>query len=115
MTFNQTDITNLLGILPPGRQNALTATQIETMLNQQFGFPVSGNQHLTRALIKFAISSGHLIKSSTANPAGFWLTNNKNEIVKNIDSLKRRAQKTSNSADSLKNTWNANNPTDLIP
>ncbi|MGN6800920.1 MAG: hypothetical protein ACTHJN_03390 [Ginsengibacter sp.] len=114
MKFNQTDINNLLRIVQNGRQNALTASQIETMLNQKFGFPISGNQNLARSLIKFAISSGHLIKSSTANPAGFWLTTNKNEIVKNIDSLKRRAQKTSDSADSLKMTWNANNPNDLI-
>ena len=115
MTFTQKNIDNLLSILQSGRQNALTATQIETVLCQQFGFSVSGNQHITRALIKFAISNGHLIKSSTANPSGFWLTTDKNEIIRNIDSLKRRALKTNNSADTLKNTWNTNNPKNLIP
>lgn len=115
MAYTQTDINNLLTILQPGRANALTARQIENRLHNQFGFPRSGNQHMTRALIKFAIANGHLIKSSTANPAGFWLTNDKNEIVRNINSLRTRAQRTSNSADTLKNTWNTNNPTDLIP
>src|ERR1043166_5137513 len=115
MAFTQTDIDNLISILQSGRQNALTAAQIETALHQQFGFSVSGNQHITRALIKFAIFNGHLIKSSTANPPGFWLTTDKNEIIRNIDSLNRRAQRTRNSADTLKNTWNTNNPTNLIP
>jgi hypothetical protein len=114
MAFTQTDITNLLSILQPGRQNAQTALQIETSLHQQFGFAVSGNQHLTRALIKFAITNGNLIKSSTANPPGFWLSTDKNEIRRNVDSLRRRAQRVIDSANALQHTWNTNNPTDPI-
>lgn len=115
MTFDQTDIVNLLSILQSGRQNAQTATQIETTLNQQFNFPVSGNQNLTRALIKHAVSNGTIIKSSTASPPGFWISNDKQEITKNIESLKKGARKTQDSSDSLKATWNINNPNDLIP
>lgn len=115
MAFNQTDVNNLLGILQSGRQNAQTATQIETILHQQFNFAVSGNQSVTRALIKFAVIKGNIIKSSTANPAGFWLSNNKQEIIKNINSLHTRASKTSTSANNLKATWNSTYPNDLIP
>lgn len=115
MQFTQSDITNLLTIIKSGRGNALTALQIENSLHNQFKFPKSGNQQITRSLIKYAIANGHLIKSSTANPPGFWFTTDKNEIVKNINSLRKRAQRTNNSAETLKNTWNKNNPKDLIP
>jgi len=115
MQFTYSDINNLLTIIQSGRGSALTAPQIENRLHNQFNFPTSGNQHIARALIKYAIANGHLIKSSTANPPGFWLTSDKSEIVKNINSLRRRAQRTNNSAETLKNTWNTNNPTDFIP
>jgi hypothetical protein len=49
MTFNLTDINNLISILQnTNRNNPLTAIQIETSLHQQFGFPISGNQQRTR-------------------------------------------------------------------
>ena len=115
MTFNQNDINNLLIVLQSGRQNVLTALQIEGALHQKFNFPISGNQSIARALIKFAVEKGNVIKSSTANPPGFWLSMDKHEIMKNIESLKKRAQKTQQSSDNLKATWNANNPNDLIP
>lgn len=96
------------------RNNPLTATQIETQLHQQFGFPTSGIQHRTRALIKYTIINGYLIKSSTANPPGFWLSNNRHEIASNVDSLKNRAFKIMESAIRLKDTWNRNNPNNQI-
>lgn len=114
MPFNLTDVVNLLTILQPGRGNAMIAPQIEYELHSRFGFPISGNQHRTRALIKFAIIRGHLIKSSTANPSGFWLSNDKNEIIRNIESLKKRAYKTTESAVRLKDTWNLLHPNDPI-
>lgn len=94
MAFNQTDINNLLTVLNnTSRTNPLTAIQIETALQLQFGFPTSGNQQRTRALIKHTIASGHLIKSSTANPAGFWLSNDRQEILTNFESLKEELLK----------------------
>lgn len=115
MAFNQNDVSNLISIIQnTTRNNPLTAFQIETALNQQFNFPVSGNQQRTRALIKYAIAHGYLIKSSTANPAGFWLSNNKQEIERNIESLKNRAYRTTESAIRLKDTWNRHNPQNPI-
>ena len=114
MKFSPTDVTNLLGILQLGRQHAQTATQIEAVLYQKFNFPISGNQHIIRALIKHAIQHGKIIKSSTANPPGFWISNDKQEIIKNIESLKKRARKTQDSSDNLKATWNSTYPTDPI-
>jgi hypothetical protein len=115
MAFSLTDINNLLTVLNnTSRNNPLTAVQIETELHRQFGFPTSGNQQRTRALIKHAIANGHLIKSSTANPAGFWLSNNRQEILTNFESLKNRAFKIMESAVRLKDTWNRNNHNNQI-
>lgn len=115
MAFNITDINHLILILQnTSRNNPLTAIQIETALHQQFGFPTSGNQSRTRALIKHTIAHGHLIKSSTANPPGFWRSNNRQEIEINIASLKNRAFKIMESAVRLKDTWNRNNPNSPI-
>jgi hypothetical protein len=115
MAFNQFDVNNLLTVIQNTSITApLTAIQIETTLHQRFGFPVSGNQQRTRALIKHTIASGHLIKSSTANPPGFWLSNNRQEIKSNVESLKNRAFKVMESAIRLKDTWNRNNPANQI-
>jgi hypothetical protein len=115
MPFNQIDINNLLTIIiNTNRNNPLNASQIETELHNQFNFPISGNQQRTRALIKYAIANGYLIKSSTANPSGFWLSNDRQEILINFDSLKNRAFKIMESAVRLKDTWNRNNPNNQI-
>jgi len=41
----------------------------------------------------FAIQHGHLINSSTANPAGYWIENNPDEIQRYVQTHSRRAQK----------------------
>jgi hypothetical protein len=108
--FTQNDINALIAILGVGRQNA----QIAAVIAGQLNYPVDGNQVRTRQLIKYSIQHGHLIKSSTRNPAGFWLSSDKREIVNNINSLRRRAQRTNNSANNLQAEWNRQNPNDLI-
>ena len=91
MRYDQNDISHLLSVLRTGRQNAQTAGAIEILLHRNFNFPISGNQVQMRGLITYAISNGHLIKSSTANPAGYWLENDPVEIRRYIVSLRRRA------------------------
>ncbi|HAM39434.1 MAG: hypothetical protein A2474_04210 [Elusimicrobia bacterium RIFOXYC2_FULL_34_12] len=77
-------------------------------------FLLGATSKKTRALIKYAVKKSNLIKSSTANPSGFWLSNNKKEILKNIESFKNRACRTLESAVRLKDTWNSINPKDPI-
>jgi hypothetical protein len=72
MAYTQNDINNLIAILQVGQANAQTAFRIEQQMNQQHGFPITGNQVTLRSLISFTIQNGHLIKSSTSNPAGYW-------------------------------------------
>jgi len=110
MSFTQADINRLLNILGIGSNNVQTAEQIATRL----GYPTIGNQVKTRALITFAIENGSLIKSSTANPPGYWISNDKQEIKDYIDSLRNRADEISERADNLKDGWNRQNPTDTI-
>lgn len=80
MAYTQNDINNLVAILRVGRVHAQTAYAIERQLNQQQGFPITGNQVAARCLISFAIQHGHLIKSFTANPASYWIENNPDAI-----------------------------------
>jgi len=101
MAYTQNDINNLVTILRVGRAHAQTAYAIERQLNQQHGFPITGNQVAARGLISFAIQHGHLIKSSTANPAGYWIENNPDEIRRYVQSLRRRAQKINDRANNL--------------
>jgi len=110
MTFTTQDLDNLLSVLGLGPQNALTAEQIATRL----GYPTGGNQVKTRALITFAIESEYLIKSSTANPSGYWISDNKQEMSEYIESLRNRADHISERAENLRSTWNTQNPDDTI-
>jgi hypothetical protein len=101
MKFTQADINNLLKILGQGRQQAQTAATIETILNRRHGFQITGNQVKARSLITFSIQHGHLIKSSTANPAGYWLENDPVEIRRYLTSLRRRAERIIQRANNL--------------
>jgi len=113
---NPQNVASLISILQTssGNLHPLTSTQIELALNSQFGFPLSGNQQSTRALIKYTISQGYVIKSSTANPPGYWLSTDKDEIIQNIKSLEKRALKIIENAYKLKVTWNNLHQTNLI-
>lgn len=101
MTYTQNDIINLIAILKVGRAKSQKASEIEKQLNQLHGFPITGNQVAARSLISFAIQHGYLIKSSTANPAGYWIENNNEEVMKYVRSLRRRAQKINDRANNL--------------
>lgn len=92
MAYNQNDMNNLVKILRVRRANAQTAFEIERQLNQQHGFPITGNQVTAGGLISFAIQHAYLIKSSTANPAGYWIENNPKEIRIYAQFLRRGAQ-----------------------
>ena len=102
MSFNENDVNNLLNILKPGIKNAKTASAIESELNHMSGFQITGNQVKARSLITYAIQIGHLIKSSTSNPAGYWLEGNPDEIKIYISSLEHRAKKITNKRITLK-------------
>lgn len=102
MNYNQNDVANLLSILKSGIKNAQTAAEIESQLIRKFGFQKSGNQVIARGLITYAIESGHLIKSSTSKPAGYWLEDDPEEIKKYISSLEHRAKKINQRANNLK-------------
>lgn len=102
MSFSGNDVSNLLTILRKGRENAQTAPEIEKLLNERFGLQKSGNQVIARSLITYAIELGHRIKSSTSNPAGYWIEDNPEEIKKYISSLEKRASKIKNRADNLR-------------
>jgi len=101
MAYTQNDINNLIAILQVGRANAQTAFRIEQQMNQQHGFPITGNQVTLRGLISFAIQNWHLIKSSTSNPAGYWIETDPDEIRRYVQSLRRRAQKINERANNL--------------
>jgi hypothetical protein len=102
MNYNQNDVAHLLSILKSDSSNAQTASEIESQLNSRFVFPKSGNQVMARGLITYAIELGHLIKSSTSSPAGYWLEEDPKEIEKYISSLQHRAKKINQRADNLK-------------
>ena len=102
MNFNEKDVANLLTILKSGRENAQTAAEIENQLHHRFGFQKSGNQVIARGLITYAIELGHRIKSSTSNPAGYWIEDNPEEIKKYISSLEKRAKKINIRANNLR-------------
>ena len=108
MSFTQADITRLISLLPTSKTNAIHAYDIA----QQLGLPTDRNQVEARALIRFAIQNGHYILSNTR--VGYWVSNNKTEIQKYINSLRSRASDTLQRSDELRNSWNANNPSNTI-
>lgn len=97
--FDQTDINNLLAIIPVGRNHAITAREIA----QRLGYPVGGNQVKTRQLIDFAIDNGSIILSSSARPPrGYWISDNIAEVREYIRSLRNRAEEINERADNLR-------------
>lgn len=109
--FTQTDINNLLAIIPVGRNNAITARVIA----QGLGCPVGGNQVRTRQLIGFAIDNGSIILSSSARrPKGYWISNDVNEVRQYIHSLRNRANEINDRANNLRTGWNNSNPNNQI-
>lgn len=110
-TFTLTDITTLLGIIPTGRTNAITAFEIA----QKLGYPSDGNQVKTRQLIKFAIANGEIILSSPAKvPKGYWISNDIDEVKENLSTLKSRADEITERATNLKTSWNNKNSSNQI-
>jgi hypothetical protein len=105
--MNIADLPRLLAIIPIGKANRITALQIA----EQLGYEISNQQVETRQLIEYAILQGHLIVSDNR---GYWNTSDKEEVVSYIQSLENRATETLNRANSIKDTWNQQNPDNLI-
>lgn len=108
MSFTQHDISRLIEILPQSKQNAIHAADIA----QRLGLPISGNQVEARQLIRLSIQSGNCIVSNTKR--GYWLTTNKAEIQKYIQSLEKRGKDTIRRGSELKTAWNTTSPDNTI-
>jgi hypothetical protein len=102
MSFSENDVSSQLTILRKGGENTQTTSEIEEQLHQRFGFQKSGNQVIARSLITYAIQTGHRIKSSISNPAGYWIEDNPEEIKKCISSLEKRANRIRKRANNLR-------------
>ena len=87
-------INDLLRVIPFGKQNAIHAEDIASLLN----LPTGGNQVETRGLIREAILQGNIILSIPK--VGYWRSNNKKEVETYITSLKQ--------------AWNSANPQNVI-
>ncbi len=98
---------NLLAIIPHGKANRIIARVIATRL----GYPTSNNQVETRQLIEYAILQGYFIVSDNH---GYWQTTDETEIRIYIQSLEGRANETQNRANTMKTTWNSQNPNNQI-
>jgi len=101
-------ISDLLRIIPYGKKNAIHAEEIATRLN----LPTGGNQVETRGLIREAILQGNIILSTPK--AGYWCSNNKQEVEECIVSLDERAQEISDRSEAIKQAWNTANPNNTI-
>ena len=109
--FNQTDIDELIEILPVGRSNAIIANQIALLL----GYPQGGNQVKTRQLISHAIENGAIILSSSGrHPKGYWTSNDILDVTRYVESLRSRSREISDRADAIITNWNNSNPDDTI-
>jgi len=101
-------IPQLLAAIPYGKNNAVHAPK----LAQKLGLPVGGNEVETRQLIREAIGQGHIILSTPA--IGYWRSNNKQEVIECINSLRERANEINDRSDAIKDAWNIANPTNTI-
>lgn len=102
-------VQQLLAAIPYGKNNAVHAQK----LAQQLGLPVGGNEVETRQLIREAIEQGHIILSIPV--LGYWRSNNKQEVIECIKSLRERANEINDRSEAIKDAWNIANPTNLIP
>lgn len=101
-------INDLLGVIPLGKQNAIHAEDIASLLN----LPTGGNQVETRGLIREAILQGNIILSIPK--VGYWRSNNKSEVEAYITSLNERAQEINERSIAIKQAWNNANPQNTI-
>ena len=109
--FNQNDIDTLIQIIPDERQSAITAREIA----QNLGYPVVGNQEKTRDLIRLAIECENIILSSSNQaPRGYWISTDRQEVTRYINSLESRANENIQRSTNLKDAWNNNNPNNQI-
>lgn len=102
-------IPQLLAAIPYGKNNAVHAQTIA----RQLGLPIGGNEVETRQLIREAIGQGHIILSIPV--IGYWRSNDKQEVIECIRSLRERANEINDRSDAIKDAWNIANPTNIIP
>ena len=102
-------VAQLLAILPHSKSQAIHARDIARILN----LPIGGNEVETRNLIRDAILQGNVILITHKN--GYWLSSNKQEIMRCIASLTNRANEIADRSDALRDAWNNANPQNLIP
>ena len=107
MNWTNSDVNNLLQILPHTKKDAIHAVEVARRLN----LPTSGNQVIVRGLIRYAIKT-NLIMGSTR--VGYWLSTNKLEVEEYISSLEKRANSTLQRSQDLKKLWNNKYPNNKI-
>ena len=82
-----------------GIENAITSKEIESKLNLK-GYDVSGAR--LRKLINFIRING-LIDCLIASSKGYWIEDDKDKLLKYINSLEQRAESIMHVAECLKN------------
>ena len=72
-------------------------------LAEYMDLPLDGNQVKTRALVREAIKQGNIIISSTSS--GYKITDDEEEFMKHIDSLRGRINEQQSRIDFLVQNW----------
>ncbi len=113
MTPEQQAILTFLRQNAQGKNNAITADEIFTQLTQQGISLFAGRtQEQVRGFIRSLVNNqGSLIGSSNN---GYYVIVTKDDVIYAINNLETRATSASNRADELRQTWNTQNPNDLI-
>lgn len=101
-------IDQLLEILPHSEYQAIHARNIAQSLN----LPVGGNEVETRSLIRDAIMQGNVILSTPRN--GYWISDDKQEVLRCIESLNNRSKEIADRSKALVDAWNKSNPNNTI-
>lgn len=101
-------IQDLMNMIPNGRANAIHAPELATRL----GLSTGGTQEATRVLVRKANLQGEMIVNTLDE--GFWLSNDKQEVIDYINALYSRIQGTLDRINALKSHWNASHPNNLI-
>ncbi|MEP7238425.1 MAG: hypothetical protein ABI685_11185 [Ferruginibacter sp.] len=104
INFTPVQRRRLLLFLQVGKINAINARRIA----QHMGFPLGGNQVMTRNLIRECIEHERdLIASTLSNPKGFYKVDTINtvELHSYLDSLENRAREINERRTWMLNNW----------
>jgi hypothetical protein len=101
-----------------GRQNAINADAIFDAMVQQGLAVISGRtqEHIRDSVRSMIKDFGQLIGSESGfhHPNGYYIIQNRDEVISTIINLLRRSQSMLNRAESLRAESNMQNPTNTI-